>query len=160
MSKLSKGFTIIELIVVIAIIAVLATIVSVSVMEYIKKTKDAAIKADMRELIASSTTYIANNGTAEGFCANSVSTKIADGIKYIDSEYAFQCFDLASNYFVFTTDPWTVWAMAGPEYDPNCSSNGWYAIVMGIKNSSGCWCVDSQGSAKDSCGSYDYCDCQ
>ena len=43
----SKGFTIIELIVVIAIIAVLATIVLVNVTQYINRGKDAAIKGNL-----------------------------------------------------------------------------------------------------------------
>ena len=46
-NHISKGFTIIELIVVIAIIAVLAGIVLVNVTQYINKSKDASIEADM-----------------------------------------------------------------------------------------------------------------
>lgn len=42
-----KGFTIIELIVVIAIIAILASVVMVNVTQYINKSKDASIKANM-----------------------------------------------------------------------------------------------------------------
>ena len=47
----SKGFTIIELIVVIAIIAVLAAIVLVNVTQYIAKGKDAAIKGNMSSMV-------------------------------------------------------------------------------------------------------------
>ena len=43
----TKGFTIIELIVVVAIIAVLAAIVSVNVITYLNKGKDAAIKSNL-----------------------------------------------------------------------------------------------------------------
>jgi len=46
----SKGFTIIELIVVIAIIAVLAAIVLVNVTQYISKGKDSAIKGNMSSM--------------------------------------------------------------------------------------------------------------
>ena len=49
-NKFSKGFTIIELIVVIAIIAVLAGIVLVNVTSYINKGKDAAVIANMRTI--------------------------------------------------------------------------------------------------------------
>lgn len=48
--KESKGFTIIELIVVIAIIAVLAAIVMVNVTSYIAKSKDSAIKGNMHSM--------------------------------------------------------------------------------------------------------------
>ncbi|MCX6723596.1 MAG: prepilin-type N-terminal cleavage/methylation domain-containing protein [Candidatus Staskawiczbacteria bacterium] len=53
----SKGFTIIELIVVIAIIAVLAAIVLVNVTGYISKGKDAAIKANLTSLVTNGATY-------------------------------------------------------------------------------------------------------
>ena len=46
----SKGFTIIELIVVIAIIAILAGIVLVNVTTYINKAKDAAVRSDLANL--------------------------------------------------------------------------------------------------------------
>jgi prepilin-type N-terminal cleavage/methylation domain-containing protein len=53
----SKGFTIIELIVVIAIIAVLATIVLVNVTSYINKGKDAAIKGNVATIITNAAVY-------------------------------------------------------------------------------------------------------
>lgn len=43
----SKGFTIIELVVVIAIIAILATIVLIGISGYINKSRDASLKEDM-----------------------------------------------------------------------------------------------------------------
>jgi len=52
-----EGFTIIELIVVIAIIAVLAAIVLVNVTQYINKSKDAAIKGNLRTIQAGAVIY-------------------------------------------------------------------------------------------------------
>jgi len=63
-----KGFTIIELIVVIAIIAVLAGIVMVNVTQYIAKSKDAAVKSSMAQMITSATAFYSQNGTYTGFC--------------------------------------------------------------------------------------------
>jgi len=68
----SKGFTIIELIVVIAIIAVLAAIVLVNVTQYIAKGKDSSIKGNMSSMatIAAafyddhSSNFLANGGSA------------------------------------------------------------------------------------------------
>ncbi|MCX6719761.1 MAG: prepilin-type N-terminal cleavage/methylation domain-containing protein [Candidatus Staskawiczbacteria bacterium] len=57
-----KGFTIIELIVVIAIIAVLASIVMVNVTQYIAKSKETAVIADMVNLQTSITRYVVENG--------------------------------------------------------------------------------------------------
>ena len=59
----SKGFTIIELIVVVAIIAVLAAIVLVNVTGYINTAKDAAIKANLSSLMVNATQIFANNGS-------------------------------------------------------------------------------------------------
>jgi prepilin-type N-terminal cleavage/methylation domain-containing protein len=53
----SKGFTIIELIVVIAIIAVLAAIVLVNVTQYINKGKNAALKGNLTGLTTSAAVY-------------------------------------------------------------------------------------------------------
>ena len=59
----SKGFTIIELIVVIAIIAVLAAIVLVNVTSYINKGKDAAIKGNMAQMATQAATIYAETGS-------------------------------------------------------------------------------------------------
>jgi len=53
----SKGFTIIELIVVIAIIAVLAAIVLVNVTQYIAKGKDSSIKGNMSSMATIAAAY-------------------------------------------------------------------------------------------------------
>jgi prepilin-type N-terminal cleavage/methylation domain-containing protein len=69
----SKGFTIIELIVVIAIIAVLAAIVLVNVTQYINKAKDSAIKANLDTIRVNAAAYMADttlgNGHFNGFLA-------------------------------------------------------------------------------------------
>ena len=67
LGKLSAGgFTIIELIVVIAIIAVLAAIVLVSVTQYINKSKDAAVKANLSSLVTNSAIYFEQNPSGNG----------------------------------------------------------------------------------------------
>jgi len=62
----SRGFTIIELIVVIAIIAVLAAIVLVNVTGYINKGKDAAIKGNMATILTNSAIYYDSDATNKG----------------------------------------------------------------------------------------------
>ena len=64
--SLSKGFTIIELIVVIAIIAVLAAIVLANVTGFINKGKDAAAEGNLSSLMTIATTFYSNNGTYTG----------------------------------------------------------------------------------------------
>ena len=68
----SKGFTIIELIVVIAIIAVLAAIVLFNVTIYISKSKNAAIKGNMATLMTNSTLWNANKSTYSGFTTDNI----------------------------------------------------------------------------------------
>jgi prepilin-type N-terminal cleavage/methylation domain-containing protein len=64
----SKGFTIIELIVVIAIIAVLTSIVIVNVSGYITKARQAQVKAILSELQKQGTIYSEQHGNYNGFC--------------------------------------------------------------------------------------------
>ena len=79
MKHFSKGFTIIELIVVIAIIAILAAIVIVNVVGYIQSAKETALKQDLLALqtdaIAAGInntngyTYICQNNSADSSMA-------------------------------------------------------------------------------------------
>ncbi len=64
----SKGFTIIELLVVVAIIAVLTGIVLVNVTSYINKGKDAAIKGNLSSILINTATYYDTNGNYTAFC--------------------------------------------------------------------------------------------
>jgi prepilin-type N-terminal cleavage/methylation domain-containing protein len=67
--KKSKGFTIIELIVVIAIIAILASIVLVNVTVYINKAKDAKVNSDVASIaLGMGSCYAAANGAAYVGC--------------------------------------------------------------------------------------------
>lgn len=74
----TKGFTIIELIVVIAIIAVLAAIVLVNVTQYIAKGRDAAIKGNYSSLMTNAAQYFDLNSTDMGddFVASSYMTNV------------------------------------------------------------------------------------
>jgi len=67
-----RGFTVIELIVVIAIIAVLSTIVSASVMTYLTKGKNAAIKGNLANLATYGGLYLTGgvNDDYSDFCAD------------------------------------------------------------------------------------------
>ena len=78
----SKGFTIIELIVVIAIIAVLAAIVLVNVTQYIAKGKNAAIKGNMSTILTNAAVYYdgQNPSTYVGFPATTGYTQPAASV--------------------------------------------------------------------------------
>lgn len=76
----SKGFTIIELLVVVAIIAVLTGIVLVNVTSYINKGKDAAIKGNLSTILTNGAVFYDNNVSYTGFCANANVTVPQDAI--------------------------------------------------------------------------------
>src|SRR5579864_3781880 len=75
----SKGFTIIELLVVVSIIAVLAAIVLVNVTGYINSGKNAAIKGNLATILTNGAVYYdAGTGGANtpyvGFCGSNYVT--------------------------------------------------------------------------------------
>lgn len=79
----SKGFTIIELIVVVAIIAVLAAIVLVNVTGFINKGKNAAIKGNLSSIMTNAAVYFDTNGnynTTTTFCDSTAVTAIKSAV--------------------------------------------------------------------------------
>ena len=69
--KQSKGFTIIELLVVVAIISVLAAIVLVNITGYINKGKNAAIKSNLGTVLTNAAVHFDVNGNYTTFSASS-----------------------------------------------------------------------------------------
>ena len=94
-----KGFTIIELIVVIAIIAVLAAIVMVNVTQYIGKSKDAAIKANLDTIRTNAAVYMSDqekgNGDFGGFLATAEYTIPAAAVATQTGTITKNCNDTA-----------------------------------------------------------------
>ncbi|MCX6718700.1 MAG: prepilin-type N-terminal cleavage/methylation domain-containing protein [Candidatus Staskawiczbacteria bacterium] len=127
----SKGFTIIELIVVIAIIAVLAAIVLVNVTQYINKGKDAAIEGNMATLLTNGATFYDTNHTYTGFCAA----------------------NFAAGKPIFDQDP-------SATADKVCveSATEWAACSQLLTTAANYWCVDSSGTKKSvtaACADFD-----
>jgi prepilin-type N-terminal cleavage/methylation domain-containing protein len=107
----SKGFTIIELLVVVAIIAVLAAIVLVNVTGYINQGKNAAIKGNLSTILTNGAVYFDANSnygtsgaaspvtTGTNFCTNTyvtapmaaVSSAGGTGTCSINSTYTAWC---------------------------------------------------------------------
>lgn len=171
MLKYSKGFTIIELLIVIAVIAILAAIIVANVGRYNAKANDASVKAEMRELSVAMTDYTVTNG-GSAFCTNQNAENIANAIQKISSSYTITCYDITSGYVAYGKTPWAdisslftiPVALASPGPNPqnaNCSSNSWYAVTKNLTTTtSTCWCIDSRGNVLDSCGNYANCACQ
>jgi len=70
----SKGFTIIELLVVVAIIAALTGIVLANVTSYINRGKDSGVQGSLSSLATNSAVYIEQNGNFTNYCSNANAT--------------------------------------------------------------------------------------
>jgi len=94
----SKGFTIIELIVVIAIIAVLAGIVLVNVQGYIKKSKNTRSLAELKKISTIATDYYYINGNYDNFSSNVQVRSILDNFAKDNSD-ATVSFSSYNNFY-------------------------------------------------------------
>ena len=120
----SKGFTIIELLVVVAIIAVLTGIVLVNVTGYINKGKRSAVQGDLATMRTNAAVWYDGHSTYVGYAADTTYTGPAAGIT---SAY--------SGATIGESESATAWCA--------CST------VPDVTGSTGQnYCVDSTGAAK------------
>jgi len=123
--RFSKGFTIIELLVVVAIIAVLAAIVLVNVTSYIAKGKDAAIKGNLSTIQVNSAVY---------YDGQSPSTYVG---------FITACGAAPTGASGFTGPANAITAAGGTTSCP--ASTATAACVRSTLNGGGSYCVDSTG---------------
>jgi prepilin-type N-terminal cleavage/methylation domain-containing protein len=141
--SLSKGFTIIELIIVIAIIAVLAAIVLINVTTYINKGKSAAIKGNLDIIATNSALFYTNaGGSYTGLCRDASVTNPLTAIAKI-----------LGKPMPMTNNPLTTGAGTN---DGKCynNSDAWCAcaIEMPYNDAAGnntYFCIDSTGNKKE-----------
>ena len=127
--KITKGFTIIEVLIVVAIIGILGAIIMANVNNYTTKAKDAKIKASLALLQLNGFTYFVTHGTydppgSDIFCSDSITANIFNSIVSTQK----RCND--------NPDQWRACAVT------NIPSDG-----------SKAWCVDSTGNKKEINGS-------
>ena len=115
------GFTLVEVLMVIAIISLLASIVIIQTGTVKKKGEDAAIQAALREVRNAGELYYSNNQTYEGVCDDDDYVRIKE---YIDDRN-------------------------GPNGVIDCKDSATAYAVISSMNTKDCWCVDSQGTAKE-----------
>ena len=137
----SKGFTIIELIVVIAIIAVLASIVLVNVTQYINKGKDAAAKGNLSTMMTNAAIYLDDNTKGAGDYDD---FQAATNTLYTAPYAALNSAGYATGY-VSTCDQTASCASGGPSVNSK-----WCACVVEKSPSTTTYyCVDSSGNKKE-----------
>lgn len=128
-----KAFTLIELIVVITIIAILSGVILFSVTQYINKSKDSNISANLAILIPAGEVYY--NGTDNSYLNFCTSTVAQNAISQMpvnpDPNVGAGCVD----GFCCKTD--------------SINNQSWAACVKEFTNPDMAYCVDSRGVKKD-----------
>lgn len=126
--KLSKGFTLIEMLVVITIIGVLSSIILFSVTQYINKGKDTAIIGNLVILIPAAEVYYDRNtptNSYQNFCASSTALNSIAAIAAIGSSIIKHCY-------------------VEPTY-----GQAWAACAYLFTGTNKAYCVDSTGVKKE-----------
>ena len=134
--KSGAGFTLIELAVVIAIIAILYGIILFSVTQYMNKSKDSNISANLAVLIpAGEVFYNGNNNSYQNFCSSNVVSNVKAQMPVNPS----------SNCYNSSTNPKGVCC-----YVPSTNYyQAWAACAREFADSSKAYCVDSRGIKKE-----------
>jgi len=139
MKLLSKGFTLIELVVVISIIAVLSAIILFTVTQYVSKGKDSNISANLAILIPAGEAFYNGNGNSySGFCDPRQNSVIRTAMSQMP---AFPTPDDCENGLT----PGVCCYVATPNYD------AWAACAQEFTNSLKAYCVDSRGFKEEIC---------
>ena len=102
----SRGFTLVEILVVIAIITILAAIVLYSATQYINKGRDATIKGNLVVLVtAGELWYDRNSSKYAGFCGSNAVEKAFSEIPTVEADRHCNSVDTAwaacAKFFVY-----------------------------------------------------------
>ena len=146
MQKLSRAFTIIELIVVIAIIAILAAIVMVNVVGYIQKAKTASALANLKQMDVIAANYYKDNNTYDGLCNDTAYTNIQN---------------INANSFGFESEGCadTANSIGNLEGASHCASTGKWVVIATNGPAQINLCVDADGYAGHGAFNEANCNC-
>ncbi len=139
--NLSKGFTLVELIVVVAIIAVLSGVILFSTILYINKGKDSNIAGNLAVLVPAGEVYYNMDSTYAGFCDATKNTSVLrNSLGQMPKNENGNCY---SPSITSTTNP------AGVCCGVSNNGQAWAACAFEFTNPSAAICVDSRGVKKE-----------
>ena len=142
--SLSKGFTLIELIVVISIIATLSGIILFSITQYINRGKDSNISGNLAVLVpAGEVFYNGNSNSYSNFCDPDINSVIKNTISQIPPNPDGDC---RSDAITSTTNPAGVCCYVQPT-----NTQSWAACARKFSDNSKAYCVDSRGVKEEIC---------
>lgn len=139
-SSSTRGFTLMELLVVVAIIGMLSSVILTSVNSARNKGADAAIKANLTNSRAEAEIFYDSNTSYDGVCATTGTARIGDSVNAAERAYK----GTVTTYADGTASTWNT----GQCHD---NANAWAAWVPLKASASGsivAWCVDSTGVSK------------
>jgi prepilin-type N-terminal cleavage/methylation domain-containing protein len=145
----SKGFTIIELLVVVAIIAVLTGIVLVNVTAYISRGRDAAARGNLASMLTNGAVFYDTNSNFTNFIgANATSGNYAAAAACTTGAATFTSPCSALTSTTAATGYTFTYACSTGAAAANCSSGAvqnWCGWIT-LKNGGNHFCVDSTGA--------------
>jgi len=157
--KFSKGFSLIEMIIVIFIIAILSSVIMFGVSQYINKGKDSNIYANMVILIPAGEKYYEANGNSyTDFCnPNPDSASSINVIKNAIAQMPTNTNGACHGGEIDEPDDWeTGFGSAGNPpglcCDVNSIGNSWVACANEFSDPTRVYCVDSRGIKKSITG--------
>lgn len=136
----SRGFTLMELLVVVSIIGMISSVLLTSVSSARNKGADAAIKANLANSRAEAEIFYDSNTSYDAVCATTGTARIGDSVNAAEQAYK----GTVTTYGDATASTWNT----GQCHD---SANAWAAWVPLKASTSGsivAWCVDSTGASK------------
>lgn len=140
----SRGFTLIELVVVITIIALLSGIVLASIGQYTNKGKDSNIYGNLAVLIPAGEVYYNGNGYSyKGFCDPTEDTgnsAMRNTISQMPVNISGVCYNSSTTA---TANPAGLCCYVKSDYQ------AWAACVLKFTDSNIAYCVDSRGMKKE-----------